>query len=101
MKKIIGATTSYNGNEQKYLRNYKIKIIAILKNAVLSKGESYDPDAKDAYINDNEYLIKNGGVTENDRVEVTPWLVKEKRYSWVSSDPKAVDLEIFAHLKEV
>ena len=98
MKKIIGCTTVYTGTEHRYLNNYKVKIVAILKNAVLAEGKGYNPDAEDAYITDNEYLINIGGVTANDRIEVQPFIEKEGRYSWVSSDPKAVDLKMFDYL---
>ena len=98
MKKIIGCTTVYTGTEHRYLKKYKVKIIAIFKNAVLSEEEGYNPEADDAYITDNEYLNKIGGVTANDRVEVQLFLEKEGRYSWVSSDPKAADLKIFDFL---
>jgi hypothetical protein len=29
---------------------------------------------------------------------VAPWIEKEGRFSFVTSDPKAVDLEAYAHL---
>ncbi len=32
------------------------------------------------------------------RAKVQPWLLEEGRFSSVTSDPKAVDLEAFAHL---
>jgi hypothetical protein len=38
-------------------------------------------------------------VTADDRIEVQPWLEAESRFSFVTSDPRAVDLECFAHLR--
>ena len=101
MKKIIGNTTICTYSEEhKYLKNTKVLIKAIIRNAVLPEGKGYDSDAEDTYITDDEYLEQLGGVTANDRIEVNPWIKKEKRFSWVSSDPKAVDLEIFDYLKK-
>jgi hypothetical protein len=37
-------------------------------------------------------------VTADDRVEVQPWLAAEGRFSFVSSDPRAIDLACFASL---
>jgi hypothetical protein len=39
-----------------------------------------------------------GGVTADDRVEVQLWLEGEQRWSFVTSDPRAVDLAIFREL---
>ena len=39
-----------------------------------------------------------GGVTAHDRVEVQPWLEREQRWSFVTSDPRAIDLACFRHL---
>jgi len=38
-------------------------------------------------------------VTADDRVEVQPWLEAEGRFSFVASDPRAIDLACFASLK--
>ena len=46
-----------------------------------------------------EDLERAGGVTADDRVEVQPWLAAERRFSFVSSDPRAIDLACFASLK--
>jgi len=37
-------------------------------------------------------------VTADDRVEVQPWIEREERFSFVSSDPRAIDLDCFKHL---
>jgi len=100
-KQIIGSTTTFIGEsgEHKYLKNYKVLIRGIIKNGVLPEGKGYDPDADDAYISDNDYLLEIGGVTANDRIDVQPWIEKVKRFSWVSSDARAVDLKMFSHLQ--
>ena len=41
------------------------------------------------YVTD---VIRCGGVTEHDRLEVQPWIEEEGRFSFVTSDARAVDL---------
>lgn len=84
--KTIGATTTYVGSEHGYLRGHRVRVIAVLK-------------ADGSCVKDDDELAHMGGVTADDRVEVQPWLEAEGRFSFVSSDPRAVDLECFAHLK--
>ena len=90
MAKIIGSTAAYKGEEHPYLHGYKLRIVAVLKNRLRNDiGE-------DGYTNirSDDELIRAGGLTSDDRVEVTPWIGSEKRYSWITSDPRAVDLDI-------
>ena len=94
--KTIGITTTYGGTEHAYLRGHKVRIVAVLKNALRA---DYDPDRDGQYIRDEEDLERAGGVTADDRVEVQPWLAAERRFSFVSSDPRAIDLACFASLK--
>ena len=95
-KKIIGTTTTCDSSEHPYLAGYTVKIIAVLKNAA---RDDIDPDGPDYdNITDDEDLARAGGVTADDRIEVQPWLEKEGRYSFVSSDPRALDLACFAKL---
>ena len=47
---------------------------------------------------DEEELVLAGGVTADDRVEVQPWLADEQRWSFVTSDPRAIDLACFRGL---
>ena len=70
--------------------------VAVLKNALCA---DYDPDRDGQYIRDEEDIERAGGVTADDRVEVQPWLAAEGRFSFVSSDPRAIDLACFASLK--
>ena len=96
-KQIIGSTTTYHGTEHRYLQGYKVRIVAVLKNAA---RPDYDPDEDDTYITDDEGLARAGGVTADDRVEVQPFLEKQGRYSFASSDPTATSLAAFAHLAD-
>ena len=96
MKKIIGKVTTYNGTEHSYLKGYKVRIIAVLKNAA-KPGIDVDGPEYDQ-INDDDDLERAGGVTIFDRIDVQPWLEKEGRFSFVTSDPRAQDLACFKHL---
>jgi len=96
-KQIIGSTTTCNSNEHRYLKGYTVRIVAVIKNAA---RPDYDPDEDDTYITDDEDLARAGGVTADDRVDVQPWIAKEGRFSFASSDPKAIDLACFAHLAD-
>jgi hypothetical protein len=80
--KTIGATTTYVGSEH----GYRVRIVAVLK-------------ASGSLIKDDDDLARAGGVTAEDHVEVQPWLEAEGRFSFVTSDPCAVDLTCFEHLK--
>ena len=95
MQTTIGTTTTYHGTEHRYLAGYQVRIIAVIKGAA---APDYDVDAEGAYLTDEEDLGRAGGVTADDRVEVQPWIEKEGRFSFVSSDPRAIDLACFAHL---
>ena len=95
MQTTIGTTTTYHGTEHRYLKGYQVRIIAVIKG---SAAPDYDVDAEGAYLTDEEDLGRAGGVTADDRVEVQPWIEKEGRFSFVSSDPRAIDLACFAHL---
>ncbi len=54
------------------------------------------PKDEDAYIRDDDELARRGGVKASDRVEVTPWIESEGRFSWVTNDPEARELKMFA-----
>jgi len=79
----IGTVTTYHGTEHPYLRGHRVRIVAVLK-------------ADGAYLKDDLDIAAAGGVTAADRIEVQPWLPEEKRFSFVTSDPKAADLACFA-----
>lgn len=95
MARILGSTTTYHGTEHVYLRNCKVRIVAVMKRAA---APNYDPDRDDSYLRDEEDIARAGGVTADDRIEIQPWLDEEKRWSFATSDPRAVDLAIFRKL---
>lgn len=86
--KVIGAVTTYLGNDYGMKPGHKVKIIAVL------------PNDEDAYIRDDDELARRGGVKASDRIEVQPWIEKEGRFSWVTNDPKATELEAFKNLRK-
>jgi hypothetical protein len=97
MAKTIGTTTRYSGTEHGYLRGHKVRIVAVLKNAARPAIDVDGPDY--AHIDDEDELVRAGGVTADDRVEVQPWLEEQGRFSFVTSDPRAIDMACFAHLR--
>ena len=96
MAKILGSTTTYHGTEHLYLKGYKVRIVAVLKNAARPDLDVDGPDY--AHIDDEDDLVRAGGVTADDRIEVQPWIEKEGRFSFVTSDPRAVDPACFRKL---
>jgi hypothetical protein len=58
----------------------------------------YDPERDGSYLRDEDEIARAGGVATDDRIEVQPWLEGEQRWSFVTSDPRAVDLAIFQEL---
>ena len=85
---VIGAVTTYLGNDYGMKPGHKVKIIAVL------------PKDEDAYIRDDDELARRGGVKASDRVEIAPWIEKEGRFSWVSNDPMSTELEAFKKLRK-
>ncbi len=96
MKKIIGKVTTYHGDEHRYMKDYKVRIVAVLKNAAKPDIDVDGPDY--AHLSDDDDIARAGGVGIHDRIEVQPWIEKEGRFSFVTSDPKAVDLAAFKRL---
>ena len=96
MKKVIGTITTYHGQEHRYLAGHKVRIVAVLKNAAKPDIDVDGPDY--AHLDDDQDIARAGGVTAHDRIEVQPWIEKEERFSFVSSDPRAIDLDCFKHL---
>ena len=92
MAKILGSTTSYHGSLHPYLRGYKVRIVAVMKRAA---APDYDPEREGCYLRDEDELARAGGVPADDRIEVQPWLEGEQRWSFVTSDPRAIDLACF------
>jgi len=96
MKKIIGEVTIYHGQEHRYLDGYKVRIVAVLHNAA-KPGIDLD-GAEYAHLDNDREIEAAGGVSVYDRIEVQPWLEKENRFSFISSDSLSTDLECFANL---
>ena len=96
MKKIIGKITTYRGDEHRYLKGYKVRIVAVLKNAAKPAIDVDGPDY--VCLSDDDDIARAGGVTADDRIEVAPWIEKEGRFSFVTSDPRAADLACFKRL---
>lgn len=93
MKQVIGIETTYTGAEHRYLVGLRLNVIAVIKGAA---GPRFDPDARGALITDDETLAANGGIDTNDRVEVLPWIEKDRDWSFCSSNPRASDVAAFA-----
>ena len=94
MTKILGSTTTYHGTEHPFLQGLTVRIVAVLKNRARPDGDGHNDD----YVTDDVDLDRAGGVTADDRIEVQPWMEDEGRFSFVTSDPRAVDLACFRHL---
>ena len=90
---VIGKVTTYVGTEHRHLTGCTVRIVAVLKGAALAQ-----PPDDGLHIGNDDDLVEAGGVTPDDRVEVQPWLEAEGRFSFVTSDPRATDLECFRHL---
>lgn len=83
---IIGTITTYHGTEHRYMDGYKVRIIAVLK-------------ADGHYVKHNEELAQVGGVGSQNRIEVLSWIESKGRFSFASSDPRAINLACFASLR--
>lgn len=88
--RVIGRRTTYHGDEHPYLRGYDVVIVAVLKDALRVEEHGH--------LTTDEEVRAAGGVSADDRIEVAPFLQKEGRLSFVTSDPRAIDLEAFSHL---
>ena len=88
--RTIGLRTRYLGEEHPYLRDHEVVIVAVLKDALRLEEHGY--------LTTDEEIEKAGGVGPDDRIEVAPILPKEGRLSFVTSDPRAIDLEAYSSL---
>lgn len=95
MARIIGTITTYDGDEHPYLRGHKLRIVAVLPRAA---APDFDPERDGRVLHDDDEIERAGGVTGDDRIEVQPWIEREQRWSFVTSDPRAIDLACFRHL---
>jgi len=87
--RVIGLRTTCDSDEHPYLRGYDVVIVAVLKNALRVEN----PD----YLTTEDAVRAAGGVGPDDRIEVAPILPKEG-LSFVTSDPRAIDLDAFETL---
>ena len=94
-KKTLGTITTYVGNEIPGLKGKKVRILYVLRGA-LRPGN--DPEAEDYLVDDEEKLERLGGVTAWDRLDAQ-MIHPDGRQSFVHIDPRAIDLECFAHLR--
>ncbi len=88
--RVIGLRTTCDSDEHPYLRGYEVVVIAVLKNAL--RVEEYD------HLTTEEAVRAAGGVGRDDRIEVAPILPKEG-LSFLTSDPRAIDLKAFEGLR--
>ncbi|MDY0002195.1 MAG: hypothetical protein RBU30_12930 [Polyangia bacterium] len=98
-EQIIGRVTRYHGDEHPCLRGYDVRIVAILHLGNTAPDADGEIRGYERLESDDE-IARYGGVTANDRVEVAPFIAREGRFSWVTSDPRAIDLACLAHLTE-
>lgn len=91
--RVIGRRTTCHSKEHAYLHGYTVVIVAVLKDALRQEegGE---------YLTTEEAVRAAGGVGPYDRVEVAP-ILKDGRMSFVTSDPRAVDVQAFAFLQTI
>ena len=94
MTKTIGTITTYDGDEHPYLSGHKVRIVAVLPRAA---APDFDPDRDGRVLRDDDEIARAGGVTVDDRIEIQPWVEREQRWSFVTSDPRAIDLACFRH----
>lgn len=97
MDKVIGSITTYVGTEITGLKGCQVRIRAVLRGAL---RPDVDFDGEGHYVADDHTLARLGGVTAEDRLDVQAWNEAAGRFSFVSVDPRAVDLACFAALRE-
>jgi hypothetical protein len=95
MTKTIGTLSTYDGDEHPYLRGHKVRVVAVLPHAAAAH---FDPDREGRVLRDDDEIERAGRVTADDRIEVQPWLEREQRWSFVTRDPRAIDLACFRQL---
>jgi hypothetical protein len=95
VERVIGNITTYIGDEIPGLKGDRVRIRAVLRGALRA---DVNVDADDHYVSDDATLARLGGVTAEDRLDVQPWIEAAGRFSFVSVDPRAVDLDAFRDL---
>lgn len=87
---VIGTTTTYVGHAIPGCHGQRVRIFAVLRAGV-------DIDSDDYLVTSDDALAHLGGVTRHDRIDVAH-LRPDGSVSFVHYDPRAADLECFAHL---
>lgn len=93
---VLGSSTTYIGDEIPSLKRQQVRIFAVLRGGTRPDA---DTDADDYYVDMEEKLARLGGVTAEDRIDTAPVLLNGST-SFVHVDPRAIDLECFAHLNK-
>ena len=89
-ERVIGRRVTYHGDEHPYLVGHELVIVAVLKGALLK--------AEYTLLATEDAVHSAGGVTADARIEVVPFLEEDNRLSFVTSDPRAIDLDAWSHL---
>jgi len=97
MARTIGTITTYDGDEHPYLRGHEVRVVVILPRAA---APDFAPDRDGRVLRNDDEIERAGGVTADDRIEIQPWVEREQRWSFVTSDPRAIDLACFRHLSK-
>jgi hypothetical protein len=89
--RVIGRRVTFHGErEHPYLLGHELMIVAVLKDALIKEEHPV--------LTTEEQVHEAGGVTADDRIEIVPFLKETGQFSFVTSDPRAVDLDAFQHL---
>jgi hypothetical protein len=92
--KVIGATTKYIGHEISGAHGETMRIVQVLHYSMLPET---DMDLDENHATNDDELEHIGGVTKHDRLET--YIIKaDGTRAPMSFDPRAIDLEMFAHL---
>ena len=94
--KTIGTTTTYVGSEIPGFQGQRVRIFGVMRGGLRA---DVNVDADDYFVTDDDVLERLGGVTKHDRVDVAH-LRADGSASFVHCDPRAIDLECFANLKD-
>jgi len=88
MEKIIGRRARYKGEEHPYLSQ-----VVIIRAMIAQEPDEFDDPDNHLYLDNDADIEAAGGVKPTDRVEVRP-VLPDGRLSWVTSDPRMIDLEM-------
>jgi len=94
--RIVGTTTTYIGDEIPGFKGQAVRIFGVMRGALRA---DVNVDADDYFVTDDDVLERLGGVTKHDRVDAAH-LRADGSASFVHCDPRAIDLECFANLKD-